>query len=335
MIPGDGIGKEMTSAVKTLFKAVNCPIEWEQVNVSFDSENYKEEVVEAIKSLKRNKVGLKGVLFTPILRTGSPSLNVTIRKELDLFASMTLCVTPVGYQLRHQNVDIVVIRENTEGEYSGLEHESYPGVVESLKVITRANSERIARFAFDYCVMHNRKKVTVVHKANIMKLADGLFLETCTEIASLYPKIQFESMIVDNTAMQLVSKPQQFDVMLMPNLYGNIVSNIAAGLTGGAGMAPGANIGYDIALFEPGARHVARDIQGKNVANPTAMIQSGILLLRHLGLFDHAQLIQNALSRTLIEKDIKTKDMGGNATTTDFTLAVVNMMMNGDDIIAF
>jgi isocitrate dehydrogenase (NAD+) len=324
LIPGDGIGREMTNAVKTLFRDVNCPINWEQVDVSFDSENYKEEAVEAINSLKRTKVGLKGVLFTPILRTGPQSLNVAIRKELDLFASLTLCRTPSGYELRHKNVDIVVIRENTEGEYSGLEHESYPGVVESLKVITRANSERIAQFAFDYCMQHDRKKVTVVHKANIMKLGDGLFLETCREVASLYPKIKFESMIVDNTAMQLVSRPQQFDVMLMPNLYGNIVGNISAGLVGGAGIAPGANLGHDIALFEPGARHVAKDIQGKNIANPTAMIMSGVLLLQHLGLLEHADRIESALTKTLNDAKVKTKDMGGNATTTDFTLAVIN-----------
>ena len=324
LIPGDGIGREMTNAVKTLFRTVNCPIEWEQVDVSFDSENYKEEVVEAINSLRRNKVGLKGVLFTPVSRTGPQSLNVTIRKELDLYASLTLCRTPPGLELRHKDVNFVVIRENTEGEYSGLEHESYPGVVESLKVITRANSERIARFAFDYCVRHDRKKVAVVHKANIMKLADGLFLETCREIASLYPKIQFESMIVDNTAMQLVSKPQQFDVMLMPNLYGNIVSNIGAGLVGGPGIAPGANIGREIALFEPGARHVAKDIQGKNLANPTAMIMSGVLLLQHLGLLEHAERIEKALFKTFQDGKVKTKDMGGTSTTTDFTLDVMH-----------
>lgn len=250
-----------------------------------------------------------------------------MRKDLDIFASVALVKNLAGVPCRHHNVNFVIIRENTEGEYSGLEHQSVPGVVESLKVITKAKSERIARFAFDFALKNGRKKVTCIHKANIMKQGDGLFLNTCKEVAKLYEcnGIQFEAMIVDNTAMQLVAKPQQFDVMVMPNLYGSIVSNIGAALVGGPGLIPGANIGRDFAVFEPGCRHVAKDLQGRNLANPASMLLSGVLMLRHLGLDEHAGRIGQAVYRVMEEGRVFTPDIrGGHSTTTDFTLEVIS-----------
>ncbi|KAG0343314.1 isocitrate dehydrogenase (NAD(+)) idh1, partial [Podila minutissima] len=253
LIPGDGIGQETASAVKTIFKAANVPVDWEQFDVSGYTTADDTTFKQSVESLRRNKVGLKGILYTPVSSTGHSSFNVTLRKDLDMYASLVLCKNIPGYPTRHKGVDFAIIRENTEGEYSGLEHQSYPGVVESLKVITRTKSERIARFAFDFALRNGRKKVTCIHKANIMKLADGLFLNTCREVSKEYASsgIKFDDMIVDNASMQLVSKPQQFDVMVMPNLYGNIVSNVGAGLVGGPGIVPGCNIGREYAMFEP------------------------------------------------------------------------------------
>lgn len=258
LIPGDGIGKELASSVKSVFAAARVPVDFEEVNLSGHSleGNFKgppeslSTFKAAIDSLKRNKIGLKGILFTP--PTGpQTSINVAIRQELDIYANVIQIKSFPGCSSRHSNIDLVVIRENTEGEYSGLEHQPIPGVVESLKVITREKSEKIIQFAFDYARLMGRKKVTCVHKANIMKLTDGLFLRVFEEIASRNTFIQAENMIVDNAAMQLVSKPQQFDVVVTPNLYGNILSNIGAGLVGSAGLIPGYNIGRDYAIFEP------------------------------------------------------------------------------------
>ncbi|KAG0365692.1 isocitrate dehydrogenase (NAD(+)) idh1 [Gamsiella multidivaricata] len=326
LIPGDGVGQEIAAAVKTIFKAANVPVDWEQFDVSGYTSAGDNTFQQSVESLRRNKVGLKGILYTPVSSLDHSSFNVTIRKDLDMYASLVLCKNIPGYPTRHEGVDFVIIRENTEGEYSGLEHESYPGVVESLKVVTRIKSERIARFAFDFALRNNRKKVTCIHKANIMKLADGLFLDTCREVSKEYASsgIKFDDMIVDNASMQLVSKPQQFDVMVMPNLYGNIVSNIGAGLVGGPGIVPGSNIGREYAMFEPGCRHVGKDIQGRNTANPSAMIFSSVMMLRHLGLDDHANKIANAVFKTILTGAIKTPDMGGSSTTTDFTSAVVS-----------
>lgn len=326
LIPGDGIGQETAESVKAVFKAISAPVEWEQFDVTGYTTSDDALFRQSVESLKRNKVGLKGILYTPVSRLGHPSYNVTIRKELDLYASLVLCRNLDGYPTRHTNVDFAIIRENTEGEYSGLEHQSYPGVVESLKVVTRAKSERIARFAFDFAVRNGRKKVTCVHKANIMKLGDGLFLNTCRDVAKEYASsgIEFNDMIVDNCSMQLVSKPQQFDVMVMPNLYGNIVSNVGAALVGGPGIIPGCNLGREYAIFEPGCRHVGSDIQGHNSANPTAMLLSGAMLLRHLGLEEHAGLVASAVYKTISSGRVRTPDMGGNNTTTDFTVAVIN-----------
>lgn len=326
LIPGDGIGQETASAVKTIFKAANVPVDWEQFDVSGYTTADDNTFKQSVESLRRNKVGLKGILYTPVSSTGHSSFNVTIRKDLDMYASLVLCKNIPGYPTRHKGVDFAIIRENTEGEYSGLEHQSYPGVVESLKVITRAKSERIARFAFDFALRNGRKKVTCIHKANIMKLADGLFLNTCREVSKEYASsgIKFDDMIVDNASMQLVSKPQQFDVMVMPNLYGNIVSNVGAGLVGGPGIVPGCNIGREYAMFEPGCRHVGKDIQGRNTANPSAMILSSVMMLRHLGLDDHANKIANAIAKTIEAGSVRTPDLGGESTTTDFTFAVIS-----------
>ncbi|CAE6435634.1 unnamed protein product [Rhizoctonia solani] len=333
LIPGDGIGAEITDSVKEIFEHVNAPIEWEQYDVSGLSSAGESLFKEAMESLKRNRVGLKGILYTPIDRSGHNSWNVAMRQQLDIYASVVLCKSIRGFPTRHNNVDFAIIRENTEGEYAGLEHQSYPGVVESLKVTTRNKSERIIRFAFDFALKNNRKasrglvemKVTCVHKANIMKLGDGLFLNTFRQVAEEYKSsgIQFNDMIVDNTSMQLVAKPTQFDVMVMPNLYGAIVSNIGAALVGGPGIVPGCNVGREYALFEPGCRHVAKDIMGTNKANPAAMILSSTMMLRHLGLEGLANSIAQSTFDVINEGKVRTADMGGTATTSDFTAAVI------------
>lgn len=295
-------------------------MEWEQVDVSGIDTGVKhtEDLFrEAMASLKRNKIGLKGeycqretlvselmlagILHTPIERSGHQSFNVALRQELDVYASVVLIKNIPGYKTRHDNVDLCIIRENTEGEYSGLEHQSVSGVVESLKIITRAKSERIAKFAFSFALANNRRKVTCIHKANIMKLADGLFRNTFQEIAKDFPTLETDDMIVDNASMQAVSRPQQFDVMVMPNLYGGILSNIGAALVGGPGIVPGCNIGREVAVFEPGCRHVGLDIKGKDQANPTALLLSGSMLLRHLGLDEHANRISKAVYDVIAE----------------------------------
>ncbi|KIK68060.1 hypothetical protein GYMLUDRAFT_36883 [Collybiopsis luxurians FD-317 M1] len=329
LIPGDGIGQEITDSVKEIFEHVNAPVEWEQYDVSGMSSSGEVLFKQAMESLKRNRVGLKGILFTPISQSGHISWNVAMRQQLDIYASVVMCKSLPGVPTRHSNVDFTIIRENTEGEYSGLEHQSYPGVVESLKVSTRAKAERIHRFAFDFALKNNRKKVTCVHKANIMKLGDGLFLKTFREVAKEYESsgLTFNDMIVDNTSMQLVAKPGQFDVMVMPNLYGAIVSNIGAALVGGPGVVPGCNVGREYALFEPGCRHVASDIMGTNRANPTAMILSATMMLRHLGLDNLANSIASATFDVINSGQVRTADMGGSATTSDFTAAVIKKIV--------
>ncbi|CDS10703.1 Putative Isocitrate dehydrogenase, NAD-dependent [Lichtheimia ramosa] len=328
LIPGDGIGQEIAACVKDVFKAADAPVEFEQYDVSGLTSEDDSLFQQSLASLRRNKVGLKGTLFTPTSKLGHRSFNVLMRKDLDMYASLSLIKNIPGVPARLNDVDIAVIRENTEGEYSGLEHQSVPGVVESLKIITRAKTERIARFAFDFALKNNRKKVTAVHKANIMKLADGLFLRTCRDVAKEYEHhgIQFNDMIVDNTSMQLVSRPQQFDVMVMPNLYGNIVSNVGAGLIGGPGLVPGCNIGREYAMFEPGCRHVGLDLQNKNAANPTAMLLSSVMMLRHLNEDEVANRISSAVYETITSNAARTVDMGGNSTTKEFTSAVISRL---------
>lgn len=311
LIPGDGIGAEVAESVKTIFKADNVPIVWEQIDLSgIENQGSRAEEAfrESVASLRRNKLGLKGILHTPISRSGHQSFNVAMRQELDIYASICLVKNIPGLKTRHDNVDLAIIRENTEGEYSGLEHQSVPGVVESLKIITRAKSERIAKFAFSFAVANGRKKVTCIHKANIMKLADGMFRKAFHAIGEEYPTIEKNDMIVDNASMQCVSKPQQFDVLVMPNLYGGILSNIGAALVGGPGIVPGCNMGRDVAVFEPGCRHVGLDIKGKHQANPTAMILSGTMLLRHLGLDDHANRIARSVYAVISEGYVLFRD---------------------------
>ncbi|KAL0082298.1 isocitrate dehydrogenase NAD-dependent subunit 1 [Phycomyces blakesleeanus] len=325
LIPGDGVGKELAESVKAVFSAANVPVEWEQFDLSGHVDLNDKLMKETLASLRRNKVGLKGILYTPVSRLGHASFNVSMRKDLDIYASTSLVRNMPGVPSRFKNIDLAIIRENTEGEYSGLEHQSIPGIVESLKIVTRTKTERIARFAFDFALKNNRKKVTCIHKANIMKLGDGLFLNTCREVAKEYSLngIEFNDMIVDNASMQLVSRPQQFDVMVMPNLYGSILSNIGAGLVGGPGIIPGSNFGREYAVFEPGCRHVGADIGGSNIANPTAMLLSSVMMLRHLGLAEHANTISNAVYTTVQSGHSNTRDMGGKSSTTEFTKAVI------------
>ena len=300
---------------------------------------------DVVASIRKNKICLKGILATPdFSRTGElQTMNMKLRNELDLYANVVHVVSLPGIRTRHKGIDAVVIREQTEGEYSALEHETVPGVVECLKVITEKKSLRIAKFAFDYATKHNRKKVTAVHKANIMKLGDGLFLKSCEEMAKLYPRIEFEKMIVDNTTMQLVSNPHQFDVMVAPNLYGNIIDNIASGLVGGAGVVSGASYSCDHVVYEPvsivkfaslsqlwnfftflqGARHTFSEAVGKNVANPTAMLLCASKMLRHINLLHYSEQIYSAIKNVLKAGKVRTKDLGGNATTDEFTRAVI------------
>lgn len=270
----------------------------------------------AITAIRRNGVALKGNIETRSREAGVLSRNVALRNELDLYVNVLHCVSYKGVRSRQQNIDIVIVRQNTEGEYAMLEHESVDGVVESMKVITKSNSERVARYAFEYAKRNNRKKVTTVHKANIMKLSDGLFLETSRRVAKDYPDIQFNDMIIDNTCMQLVANPHQFDVVLTTNLYGAIVSNVVCGLLGGAGLLAGKNYGDHYTIFEPGTRNTGKRIAGKNVANPIAMLNAAVDMLRHLGHKEHAVLIQNAINKT-VNEGVHTPDLGGTATSRD------------------
>ncbi|KAL5471374.1 hypothetical protein EMCRGX_G029485 [Ephydatia muelleri] len=324
LIPGDGIGPELAASVKEVFSYANVPVDFEEILVSgLVSKGNKKTLERAVNSLQRNGVGIKGVIRTQLDDVDSLSLNMLLRTELDLFANVVRCRSIPGVKTRHDDVDIVIIRENTEGEYSRLEHEIVPGVVESLKIVTRARSNMIAKFAFDYATTHHRKRVTAIHKANIMKMSDGLFLRQCEQVASLYPDIEFKSMIIDNCCMQLISNPRQFDVMVMPNLYGNILSNIGAGLVGGPGLCPGKNVGIGCIVFEQGARHAAISKAFQNKANPTAMLLTSVDLLRHLGLTHHAQSIEAAVYKTISLSKIRTEDLGGTASTSQFVQAVI------------
>lgn len=330
LIPGDGIGPEVTEVVQEVVQAIGAPIIWERFdNVSgTDAHGRPNDHVpdDILASIKRNGVCLKGTLFTPLDKsTSTQSLNVQLRKRLDLHVNLVHGFTMPGLKTRHEGVDIVVIRENTEGEYSGLEHEVVPGVVESLKVITSEKSARTARYAFEYALLNNRKMVTAIHKANIMKLSDGLFLRECQKVAAEFPTIKFNNMIVDNTCMQLTGRPDQFDVMVTPNLYGNLVTNVVAGLCGGPGIAPGANIGKDVAIFEQGARHVAKDIVGKGIANPIALMLATSMMLRHLSLHSFSDRLEESIMDVVAsgDKSLITPDIGGTGTTASFTKAVI------------
>ncbi|CAG7721394.1 unnamed protein product [Allacma fusca] len=316
LLPGGGIGPELTGYVKEIFLYAGVPVVFEEVKIDPSSDS-NEDLENAITSIRRNGVGLKGNIETRSLSTSVMSRNVALRNELDLFVNVFHCYSFTGIQSRHQNVDIYVIRQNTEGEYAMAEHESVPGVVECLKIITREKAERLAHYAFNFARKNGRKKVTTVHKANIMKLSDGLFLEVSREVAKHYPEIEHNDMIIDNCCMQLVSKPSQFDVMLTTNLYGTIVSNVICGLIGGAGLLSGGNYGDHYAVFEPGTRNTGTAIAGKNVANPISMLNGAVDLLNHLELDHHARILRDAIMKTVNEDQIHTPDVGGSATSTD------------------
>lgn len=326
LIKGDGIGPEITDAVVKIIKAAGVDIVWDIQTAGADVIE-KEGVPlpqRVIDSVKRNKIALKSPVTTPIGR-GFRSVNVQLRKELDLYANLRPCYNLPNIETRYENVDIVVVRENTEDLYAGIERQVDENTAESIKIITRAASERIAEFAFDYAVKNNRKEVCVVTKANICKLSDGLFLDCARKIAKKYPNIGFREILVDNCCMQLVQNPNQFDTLLLPNLYGDIVSDLCAGLVGGLGIAQGANIGKDYAVFEP-VHGSAPDIAGQDKANPTAMLMSAIEMLNFIGETTAAAKIKSALFETL-KSGIKTADIGGNASCSEFTNAVVQRLI--------
>jgi isocitrate dehydrogenase (NAD+) len=323
LIPGDGIGPEITDAVVRVIEAVGVRIEWEQCPAGSEAVNRFGDPLPSfvLQSIKANRVALKGPVATPV-GGGFASVNVRLRKELDLYANLRPIRNLPGVPTRFGDLDLVVVRENTEDLYSGLEHIVVPGVVESLKIITERASTRIARFAFEYARDEGRRKVTAVHKANIMKLSDGLFLDCFRRVAREYPDIEADEKIVDNTCMQLVMNPHQFDVLLLENLYGDIISDLAAGLVGGLGVTPGANLGDEMAVFEA-VHGSAPDIAGKHIANPTALLLSAIMMLKHLSERDAAVRISQALDRTLLNRGIRTPDLGGQATTIQFAQAII------------
>jgi len=322
LVPGDGIGPEVSEAVVRIFKVAKLDIEWERHDAGVTAfKRYNQSLPGALlDSIRRNRVALKGPVTTPIAE-GFTSVNVGLRKALDLYANLRPVRNLAGVPSRFSNVDLVIVRENTEDLYAGLEHQIVPGVVESLKIITEKASTRIAQFAFDYARRSQRKRVTAIHKANIMKLSDGLFLESTRKVAREHTDIAYDERIVDAACMQLVMQPEKFDVLLLPNLYGDIVSDLCAGLVGGLGVVPGANFGESAAVFEA-VHGSAPDIADKNLANPTALLLSGLMLLEHIGEREHADRIRAALDRVLAAGVIRTRDLGGTASTTEFTDAI-------------
>jgi isocitrate dehydrogenase (NAD+) len=322
LIPGDGIGPEVTEAVVRVFAVARVPVEWERFDAGVTAfKRFNTSLpAELLDSIRRNKVALKGPVTTPI-GEGFTSVNVGLRKALDLYANLRPVRNLAGVESRFSNVDLIVVRENTEDLYSGLEHEVVPGVVESLKIITERASTRIAEFAFNYARTTGRKRVTAIHKANIMKLGDGLFLESTRKVSRANTDIVYDERIVDAVCMQLVMYPERFDVLLLPNLYGDIVSDLCAGLVGGLGVVPGANLGLDCGVFEA-VHGSAPDIANKNLANPTALLLSALMMLDYIGEASHAASIREALTRVLTRGAVRTRDMGGTATTTEFTDAI-------------
>ena len=323
LIPGDGIGPELADATRRVLDATGIGFDWEVVDageamIAARGTPLPDEVLE---SIRRNRVAIKGPITTPV-GEGFRSVNVTLRQSLGLYANLRPARSMDGVESRYEGVDLVIVRENTEDLYAGIEHMVGNDAAESIKIITRSASERIARFAFDYAVANGRRKVTAVHKANIMKLSDGLFLESCRAVAAGYPQVGFEDRIVDNMCMQLVQKPDLYDVLVLPNLYGDIVSDLAAGLVGGLGVAPGANIGEHAAVFEA-VHGSAPKYAGQNKANPTALILSGVLMLRHLGYPDVAARVEDAVRAVISERKSVTYDLGGTATTSGFADAII------------
>jgi isocitrate dehydrogenase (NAD+) len=326
LIPGDGIGPEVTRAVTRIIESAGVAIDWE----SFDAgvlavEKYGTPLPQALlDSIKKNKVALKGPVTTPV-GEGFSSVNVGLRRALDLYANLRPVKNLPHVRSRFEHVDLVIVRENTEDLYSGIEHEVVPGVIESLKIITESASTRIATFAFDYAQRHGRKRVTAIHKANIMKMSDGLFLKCAGRVAAKHPDVAYDTQIIDAACMNLVIKPETFDVLLLPNLYGDIVSDLCAGLVGGLGTVPAANLGTDTGLFEA-VHGSAPDIAGRNIANPTALLRSALLMLDYIGEAAAAARIESALMQALATPARTTRDLGGSASTTEFTDAIVQAL---------
>jgi isocitrate dehydrogenase (NAD+) len=330
LLPGDGIGPEVTAAVVQIIECAGVDVEWEKYFVGAEAISRFGDPLpqEVLDSILRNKVALKGPVTTPI-GTGFASINVRLRKTLDLYANLRPVRSLPNIKTRYEDIDLIVVRENTEDLYAGLEHEVVPGVVESLKIITERASTRIARFAFEYARTHGRKRVTAVHKANIMKMSDGLFLQCFRNVAQDYPNIEADDRIVDNLCMQLVVDPNQFDILLLENLYGDIVSDLTAGLVGGLGVVAGANIGENGAVFEA-VHGSAPDIAGQNKANPLALLQSAVLMLNHIGEMGPAKRIHDAIAKVLGQgPESRTKDIGGSGSTTDFTSALCEVLRKG------
>jgi isocitrate dehydrogenase (NAD+) len=322
LIPGDGIGPEVTAAVVRILAAAGLDITWERHDagvMAFKRFNVSLPA-ELLESIQRNKVALKGPVTTPIAE-GFTSVNVGLRKALDLYANLRPVRNIAGVESRFAGVDLVIVRENTEDLYSGLEHEIVPGIVESLKIITERASTRIARFAFEHARANGRRRVTAIHKANIMKLSDGLFLDSCRTVSRESPEVTYDERIVDAVCMQLVMHPEKFDVLLLPNLYGDIVSDLCAGLVGGLGVVPGANMGATCAMFEA-VHGSAPDIADQNLANPTALLLSALMMLDHIGEREKSATIRQALGQVLIDGRVRTRDLGGMASTTAFTEAI-------------
>ena len=323
LIPGDGIGPEVTKPTLAIIKAAGARIEWESFLAGAEAlKKHGTTIPQALMdSFEKNRTALKGPVTTPV-GEGFSSVNVELRQSFDLFANLRPIKNLPGVRARYQGIDLIVVRENTEGLYSGIEHEVVPGVVESLKIMTEKACTRIAKFAFDYARRHGRKKISAVHKANIMKLSDGLFLDCARKVSKQYKSIRFDDVIVDNACLQLVIDPWKFDVLLMENLYGDILSDLAAGLVGGLGIVPGANLGDPYALFET-VHGSAPDIKGKNIANPIAMIQAAVMMLEHISEKAAAHRISQALERVLSQGEVMTADLGGIATTAKFADAVI------------
>ena len=324
LIPGDGIGPELAEATRRVLDASGVAFDWEiqDAGVGVMAQYGTPLPEHVLESVRRNKIALKGPITTPV-GSGFRSVNVALRQTLGLYANLRPARSIKGLETRYEDVDLVIVRENTEDLYAGIEHMVGPDAAESIKIITRAASERIARFAFEYAVANDRHKVTAVHKANIMKMSDGLFLESCRTIAAEYEgKVEFEDRIVDNMCMQLVQKPELYDVMVLPNLYGDIISDLCAGLVGGLGVAPGANIGVEASVFEA-VHGSAPKYAGMNKANPTALILSGVLMLRHLGEQEAAVRVETALREVIAEGKATTYDLGGPAGTSQFADAII------------
>jgi isocitrate dehydrogenase (NAD+) len=327
LIEGDGIGPEIAQSVKDIFSAAGTPIAWESCDVTPILKDGKTAIPDAaIDSIKKNKVALKGPLATPIGK-GHVSLNLTLRRTFNLFANLRPCRSVAGYKTPYDDVDTVLIRENTEGEYSGIEHVVVDGVVQSIKLITREASERVLRFAFQHAEAIGRKKVRVVHKATIMKMSDGLFLRVANEVAKDFPNIEFDAELLDNSCLKMVTDPIPYNdkVLVMPNLYGDILSDMCAGLIGGLGLTPSGNIGNECSIFEA-VHGSAPDIAGKGLANPTALLLSSIMMLRHMGLTEHAARIEKAIFDTLAEGKALTGDLGGKAKTHEYASAIISRL---------